>query len=274
MNKKGFFWILFFIFIVPLVSADYCYQETANVSTSCGGLSSGLYDSFISGTYSFTGSGSCIGTMVDGNQATGCVPVINSSVILYTNYSIPSLANLNSYWVVSSALSSSFDTNVSLNASFPLSCFSTNVLQLQVNSTSLGESVNPRNVFIASCYNGTNWVGNFSSYNSNSWGIYILDESIYWNFDSSGGSPLLSSFQVVQPSLVQVRDAILGGASIKVVLTLWNPSVYPQLSSKVHATLKSHTITNLFRNLFQLFLLMIQYILREPASLVPAGGLV
>jgi len=42
MNKKI---LLMFVFLLalPVVNA-FCYQESANVSTACGGLDTGLYD--------------------------------------------------------------------------------------------------------------------------------------------------------------------------------------------------------------------------------------
>ena len=82
MNKL--FILLIFIFIsLNFVSAYNCYQEFANVSTSCGGLNTGLYAQ-ANWAQSFQ--------LYDGDWAGGTTPSVGVGT-LYINYTKPSNAN-------------------------------------------------------------------------------------------------------------------------------------------------------------------------------------
>lgn len=75
----------------PINVYNYCYQEFANISTACGGLSTGSY----------TGDGSLdFSPMYDGDWNT-YITALPTESIVYINYTKPLGVNINnSYWIV------------------------------------------------------------------------------------------------------------------------------------------------------------------------------
>ena len=111
-----------------------CYQETANVSNSCGGLGTGNY---LFGNYE--------------DEYNGLY------AHFFVNYTKPSWASNSSIWRVRHGLLPSYDI------SLPASCFNQAPLQLRILSTwEVIKQTQPQ------CFNGTDWmnIGNNSSYDS------------------------------------------------------------------------------------------------------------
>lgn len=110
--------------INPEGLAGWCYQEHANVVTSCGGLSTGKY------------------YLTQGVKSGG----VEYYGELYINYSKPAGATNLSLWRVKST---SADRNITLNRY----CFAQSKLQLMVRAWSNSKSTNP----YFYCWNGTGW---------------------------------------------------------------------------------------------------------------------
>ncbi len=112
------------ILLVSFVSAMWCYQETANVSTECGGLDTGSYT------------------------------VTNNSYYFLINYSKPIFSSNNSLWQVKHGYNNS---NYYLyNISLPPLCFEQEPIQLGIFSRHKpggGFSFTSRPI----CYNSTDW---------------------------------------------------------------------------------------------------------------------
>lgn len=103
--------------IYKYLPTSYCYQETANVSTSCGGLANG--------SYSIDGSTNPLGPFFyafDENYSTQTL-ITAVNVSFYVNYSVPANANKNSsLWQIKiSRTGTATLTNLSINnCSVPL----------------------------------------------------------------------------------------------------------------------------------------------------------
>jgi len=148
-------------FIDYIVNNYSCYQETANISTACGGLSTGNY-SINASTWSGNGSG-----LSDGNWSSFSFSSANNFFLI--NYSKPINALNNSLWQIKSA------TNT-YNFSIPLSCWNnSNTIMLRINSSfSLAYS-------LAECYNGSAWI---SQTIPNSGFYSIFEEAMWWNINN------------------------------------------------------------------------------------------
>jgi len=155
---------------VFLQSYSSCYQETANVSTSCGGASSGNY-SF--GDVSWDNPTN----LIDGSYDTGAKPSSSGTTsTLYVNYTKPTNSFLGTFWYVSSQV-------VNINSIIPSDCFTQNPIQLSLSSARPSSGMT---TLSGNCYNGSSWntlfsqqpfdFGDFSS---------IYDEAIYWNVSFS-----------------------------------------------------------------------------------------
>lgn len=137
-----------------LTFSVYCYQETANVSTTCGGVNTGVYGG------------------------------ADNSGIVFMNYTKPSNALSNSLWNVKIGLLGT------VNYSIPLDCwnYNTNKLVLQLESDAVNSASYAR------CFNGTDWkvvVTNstisFSGSSSNQPWTFTIDEDwTYWSISGKG----------------------------------------------------------------------------------------
>ena len=136
---------------------EWCYQETANVSTVCGGLNTGEYS--LNGTWNYTDK------FYDGNWTTYSEPYGSSSYWLFMNYTKPDSAKSTSIWQVK-------DANYH-NLSISSTCFSQNTTQFGVQAKLCGG--NPCIVYY--CYNSTNWI---SLYQANNQG-WFSEEAMYWD---------------------------------------------------------------------------------------------
>lgn len=131
-----------------------CYQETANISTSCGGLNTGSYSSI---------GGSNMEKTYDGNWSSFGTLTITPKY-LYINYTKPINAT-NGLWQIK-------DDYQIINISIPNACFQQNILQLRVNSWAT-----PTAYLDYRCYNGTNFTSLLT--NPSAYGFY--EEAMIWN---------------------------------------------------------------------------------------------
>ena len=147
-------------------SDPLCYQESANVSTACGGLATGTY--FIErwqAPMSYLTDG-----LWDDNYL---LPNLNYAN-LYVNYSKPPGATNASTWRVGAG-------NVypdSVNLTIPASCWAQNPLQLWVYANKVST---PYSNF--TCYNGTTWVQ--MRYDTGASASALNEEAMWWNLPAS-----------------------------------------------------------------------------------------
>ena len=150
-------------FFDPVVGDNWCYQEFANVSTSCGGL--------VNGSYTFGGNWINVNNVTDGDWDT-YGESSSGSAYLYINYTKPSGATSNSLWQKKDHIGIS---NISISST----CwdYSNSILMLRAESD-LGNLVG------WSCYNGTNWYGLLGDFG----GDNIYEEGMWWNMPIKNGS--------------------------------------------------------------------------------------
>ena len=141
-----------------------CYQETANVSTSCGGLSTGGYA--LAGNWAYTNG---LRTY-DGNWGTYDVVGDSNSSILYTNYTKPANALISSLWQISDAAI----TPVNLTITSACWNYNPNILSLRM----ISPPYNPGG--ISQCWDGNSWV-TLRNYTSGTPGNGIYEEAMWWN---------------------------------------------------------------------------------------------
>ena len=117
---------------------NWCYQESANESTACGGLNTGTY-------VNTSGWGAGVVNVTDGDWSTAGYGSILGDY-LYINYSKPAGSTSNSLWQVKRAVGAAY--NLSLSAG----CWNQNPLQLRVydNSADAGS-------WSFSCFDGVGW---------------------------------------------------------------------------------------------------------------------
>ena len=151
-------------------SYDSCYQETANVSTICGGLNTG--------TYEFTGTWNNPNNAIDGNWTSYASTTNNNIGYLYVDYTKPSGSLNTSLWNVYTGLEN-------LTYNIPLSCwdFDTNKISFQLISDESSGGA-PTQFYEISCWDST-WV-QISKVVADS---KIYEDSMLWNF-TTDGTPL------------------------------------------------------------------------------------
>jgi len=164
LNKKILL-IFLFLLALPIVSAiDWCYQETANVSTACGGLDTGSYNDTTGPNFweGGCGYGFCA---YDGNWSSY---VTGSSQILLINYTILSNATSGTWQV---KMGNSTD-NTTTNYTIPDSCWDgKDDISLKIF---VDNSVPTRG--IGYCYNSTGWEIIFSANHQ-----LIYEEAMWWD---------------------------------------------------------------------------------------------
>lgn len=150
-------------------SGVYCYQETANETSTCGGVASGSYE------WNATWEASHpISYAYDGND--GSWAEVNGSIIgaFFVNYTKPStitshsrnyVPNKGSYWRVS-------DTYQSwVNLSLPDPCWAQSPLQFRVISDGVNDDV------YWDCWQGYEWL----NLRTNTITSLIVEEAMYWH---------------------------------------------------------------------------------------------
>jgi len=144
---------------------NYCYQETANISTSCGGLNTGIYNA--SDWSEWINSEN----LYDGNWSTFSSPAHdNTPVTFYINYTKPNGATDLSLWQIKGG------TIATNNQSIPSDCWAQSPLQFKANS-SMVTTISSFHGFY--CYNGTNWIElQMNNTGLNEYPIY--EEAMWW----------------------------------------------------------------------------------------------
>ena len=222
----------------------YCYQETANVSTSCGGLSTGSYevygDAWIGGE----------GNLYDGNLATYANSQGGVGSIAYLNitYDKPNSYN-NATWKVK-------DYDNTVNLTIPPNCwdYHSDKIVLMVRSTNSQSGNSFKNV-IWSCYDGT-WnqlrlVGETSGIPGGGNNI-VYEEAIFWEGNSTVTleSPIDSFINSSSQVEFNCSAFVLGGSTL-VNISLWTnqsgtfqqEDVTTGLSGSIETTTWNHDLS-------------------------------
>ncbi len=108
---------------------SFCYQETANVSTSCGGLSTGTYGFSAGSTWFYPASNGT--NCMDGNWSSYDMAANAQTSNMYINYTKPSRAVSSSFWQVK-------DGDGTINLTIPSTCWSQSPLQFKIVSSAIG----------------------------------------------------------------------------------------------------------------------------------------
>ena len=154
------------VFLVSSVSAYWCYQESANVSNSCGGLATGSYKyggDWSGGGYEYR--------TYDGDWSTKHF-AYNGVAWLISNYTI--IADTQGAMVQTKI----GDSPVKLqNTTIPAECYSGAKMALNFSIT---DAVPPLRTLTIKCHNGTEFIY-VNNYSTTSGDIMFYEEGIYWN---------------------------------------------------------------------------------------------
>lgn len=205
----------YFINKTAETEATICYQETANVSTVCGGLDTGNYN----WTGEWHGTG-VVGRTFDGSWTTGGYSLDSgTSTEIYINYSKPTSANNYSLWQVK-------DSGNTINLSIHTSCWEQPILQFMANSS----YVDGQDVYWY-CKNETNW-HLLREYNLIR---YVYEEAMWWNistsinyFNITYGDGILTNTTVLPVGNYTINVSI-NDTSNNINLTLFNIEVAQDL---------------------------------------------
>jgi hypothetical protein len=155
---------------------NWCYQETANISTACGGLSSGNY-SFILSRWDSDEYRNVYKTF-DGNWSSYSIPSgQNVNTTLYINYTVPVSAT-SALWQVKMHNTYQNITNLTI----PNDCFSQTKIPLSVNIVYPTDSSATYMEF--QCYNATNSRLLLNTTLSPGY-IYFYEEAMWWNISTT-----------------------------------------------------------------------------------------
>lgn len=148
--------------------SEFCFQETANISTPCGGLNSG--------TYHFAGSVTSPNLAIDGNYSSNASTQNHLLGNVSINYTKPSFSTNESLWEFQTGSAGTLNRS---NITIPNICWSQSPLQLRVTLDKLcGISTCASNIL--SCYNGTNFQEMMSRTGTGA--AFLSDEAIHWAF--------------------------------------------------------------------------------------------
>jgi hypothetical protein len=191
------------------ITSSYCYQEFANVSTSCGGLSTGKYVK--SGVWTIDTS-----TLYDGNYNTYDGVTAGNTAYLHINYTKPK----NSYGGIWKVKYERLTTTVTNNVTIPQSCWNYNAsrLELLLESSCPGGGVCVDSVY-GYCKNSTGWQKIINSYAT---GAVIYEEAMYWTVFGSGTIP--STNGTIRLNITYT-DASIINITIRVNCTI-NKTIY------------------------------------------------
>ena len=142
-----------------------CYQEFANVSTSCGGLATGGY----------LNNGTWLGdwnTMIDGNFSTKTFDANGGTASrLFINYTKPTGALNSSLWFVK------YGGSILTNFSIHSDCWNQDVLQFLVNNS----VSSPDTSHDFYCYDGNSWF----DFNIGAVGLNFFEEAMWWDLSGN-----------------------------------------------------------------------------------------
>jgi hypothetical protein len=152
-----------------------CYQEFANVSTSCGGLSTGRYGPITDWATPFIPPDIPNSTtnLTDGDYTTYAGSSLYSEYVV--NYTVPIGAIIPSKWQIGSSTVVAAPTATLFNLTLNSTCLYGNNLVLNVTSITI-----PARLWYY-CLNSTGgWTQLYFEAKS-----YLYDEAIYWNFTNN-----------------------------------------------------------------------------------------
>ena len=175
IGNFSYFWN---VSLVDSISS-WCYQESANQSNACGGLSNGSY---------FANASISSGNWTDGDWNTWAY-----GNWLDINYSKPINAQSDSFWQVS-IVNTSIMNFVVENVSIPSGCWNYDNTKLVLKVGNLGWY--PFIQSSANCFDGVNWV-NIGG--GSDWSVVFSEEAMMWhiitntstNFSSVNGSHVI-----------------------------------------------------------------------------------
>lgn len=170
------------LLILPMVySAEYCYQETANESTSCGGLSTGSYSYtgvwYYGVTDQYLRDGCWIGDSCGLSTWDGCS---SGSCYHYENYVVPQGNDINKTYIQHQF----WDTNYPIiNYSIPHACqddiINSGMLQFRVGV--------PSGFNTLECKDGSGWY-QITQY-VHSFSDRIIEEGVWWYLSAVNNNP-------------------------------------------------------------------------------------
>ena len=155
------------LFLVGFSFSDFCYQETANVSTACGGLNTG--------TYNFTGSwdGTQIANLTyDADYGTYGRGSNDDIGNVFINYTKPNNSINSSVWQIK-------NEDELANKTIPNNCFIQTPLQFKIISNS--DVIGSANT-TWQCWNGSAMETVASTANPKS---QVYEEAMYWNISGT-----------------------------------------------------------------------------------------
>jgi len=121
------FGFLLILFNLPIGYSAWCYQETANVSTACGGLNSGSYS--VESTWLNENN------LIDGDWDTSSYMYTGGNIgKIYVNYSIPKNILAGNKWQIKFVNIIYPYELITINLSIPKSCFIKNKVQFIIES--------------------------------------------------------------------------------------------------------------------------------------------
>lgn len=150
--------------------SNWCYQETSNESTECGGLNTGTYECLGTWAQIKGCSEAYDGYWADcGSANKSCISILN------VNYTIPDYITNLTKWKLK------YGNNLT-NKTIPEECLDGDILQLTVYSAVQDNYTDSRSTWLCWDYSGRYWraiIGWTAWENGN--GI-ICEEALWWNF--------------------------------------------------------------------------------------------
>ncbi len=153
-------------------SSSWCYQESADASTACGGLDTGSYgfggDSWVDETQLYDG---------DWNTSSDVGGMFGGTAYMYIDYAKPSNALPSSLWQVKIDKGlSAYESNYSI----PSGCFAQDPLQFRITSFA---SFTGDSWVDLDCYNGTDYIPIYA-HPTTVEGQEVWEEAMWWDIGS------------------------------------------------------------------------------------------
>ncbi len=157
-----------------------CYQETANVSTACGGLATGKY----SCVGNFDALNPCIDNAYDEDYSSRAAAADGEISYFYVNYTVPTRVS-SSIWQFKTLVSGAPTIfNYTIDSS-GIDCLNNNIFQGRVKlETNVGGTSGN---CIFSCFNEvSSWETIFTSAGGGGgWQLCFFEEAMFWNMSSN-----------------------------------------------------------------------------------------
>lgn len=184
-----------------------CYQETANVTTSCGGLDTGTYTTVNSPW------NPSVTNIIDGNYSTSAqYTTIVSSLLI--NYTVPSYNDIvTSVWQVKDGLGT---VNLSLGTCVPID----NTLQLSVSS------IFTFNQVLWQCWTGAS----FTTLRTATPTVVVYEEAVYWN---------ITTIPQGVETLVATKKGLVSGQNWTLQCTAYDGTLYSSAQNSSQTTIQN-----------------------------------